>query len=47
MTASLATLGNDRIDAAPLEDACFGDRRCTRLDKDAGRLDRFDDALIG
>ena len=47
MTASLATLGNDRIDAAPLEDACFGDRRCTRLDKDAGGFDRFDDPLIG
>ena len=47
MAANLDTLGNHCIDAAPLEDARFGNRRCTRVDEDAGGFDRLDDHLIG
>src|SRR5262249_48511565 len=47
MTASLAALRNDGINAAPFEYAGFGHRRCTRLDEDASGFDRFDDLLIG
>src|SRR5437879_933907 len=47
MAACLAALGDDRINAAPLQHPRFRDRRRARLDEDAGGFDRVDNLLVG
>src|SRR5690242_15962783 len=47
MATRLAALGNDRVNAAPLEQGRFRHRCRARLDEDAGGFDRIDNSLIG